>query len=116
MEFYYHDADSDVLVIKADGGLNGHNAGDFVDRIRQLVDAGLRKLIVDCEHLDYISSVGLAVLLRLHKKIAEHEGNLKLAHVKGMVPQVLQVTGLSRIFHLYPDIEQARLSFKEPQT
>lgn len=115
MEFYYHETDGDVLIIRADGGLNAQNAEEFVAKIRQLVDAGLRKLIVDCSHLDYISSVGLAVLLRLHKQIAAHGGNLKVAGLKGMVAQVLAVTSLNKVFHLYPDVDQARLSLRESE-
>ncbi len=114
MEFYYHESDDQILVISADGGLNAGNASDFVDRIKELVDAGLRQIVVDCGALDYISSVGLAVLLRLHKTIATHGGNLRLAGLQGMVSQVLQVTSLNKVFHIYPDVEQARLSFRDP--
>jgi len=53
MEFYYHEIDNDVLVLIADGGLNANTAEQFVTGIENLVEAGLRKMIVDCARLTY---------------------------------------------------------------
>ena len=76
MELYYDDVDSEVLVIKADGGLNARTAEGFVEDLEKLVDAGLRKIIVDCSELDYISSFGLGVLIRLHGRLARRGGDV----------------------------------------
>ncbi|MHC5198819.1 MAG: hypothetical protein ACYSO1_01670 [Planctomycetota bacterium] len=37
MEFYYSDTDKDILIIKADGGLNSDNADQFVDELAALI-------------------------------------------------------------------------------
>lgn len=113
MEFYYHETDGDLLVISADGGLNGDTANQFVTEIERLVDAGLRKIIVDCTALNFVSSAGLAVLMRLHKHMKPLGGNVKIAHVKGTIMQVLEVTHLSKVFEIYPDVDRARLAFRE---
>ena len=70
MEFYYHSVDKDVLVLSADGVLDSHNAEEFVNELGGLVEGGAGKLIVDCSRLGYISSYGIAILMRLHKKLA----------------------------------------------
>ena len=59
MEFYYSDTDKDVLIIKADGGLNSDNADKFVDELAALIDAGQTKIVVDCSRLNNITSYGL---------------------------------------------------------
>jgi len=115
MEFYYHEIDNDVLVLIADGGLNANTAGQFVTGIENLVDAGLRKMIVDCTKLTYVSSYGLAVLIRLHKQMKEHGGDVKLCAIGGIVPQALQITRLDKFFEIYPDVNRARLAFR-PKT
>ena len=71
MEFYYGDTDRDVLILRADGGLDSHNSGQFVEDLQRLVEAGARKLVVDCARLGYISSVGIATLIRMHKRLAD---------------------------------------------
>ena len=116
MEIYYDKDDSDVLVIKADGGLNARTAEGFVEELEKLVDSGLRKIIVDCSELNYISSYGLGVLIRLHGRLARHDGNVKIASVKGVVVEVMRVTKLTRLFEIYPDVSRARLAFRPKNT
>ncbi len=115
MEIYYDDVDSEVLVVKADGGLNARTADAFVTDLEKLVDTGLRKIIVDCAQLNYISSYGLGVLVRLHSRLARHGGNVKIASVKGVIVDVLRLTRLNTIFEIYPDVDRARLAFR-PKT
>ncbi|MHC4141363.1 MAG: STAS domain-containing protein [Planctomycetota bacterium] len=117
MELYYDDVDGDVLVIKADGGLNSETADRFVSDIETLVDAGLDKIIVDCSLLEYISSRGLGVLIRLHKRMELRKGDVKIASVKSAILDILRVTRLDKRLEIYPDVSRARLAFKpKPET
>lgn len=119
MELYYDDVDGDVLVIRADGGLNAGTARQLVESIEKLVDAGLRKIVIDCGGLDYISSFGLGVLVQLHARMARSGGDVKLAAVKGVIADVLRLTRLNRLLAIYPDVPRARLAFRpksEPST
>jgi len=112
MEFYHDEIDNDVLILVADGGLNTDTADQFITDLEKLVDAGVRKIIVDCGKLTYISSFGLGVLLRLHKRLQQHGGDVKLASIEGIVPQALQLTRLDKFFEIYPDVNRARLAFR----
>ncbi len=115
METYYDDVDSEVLVVRADGGLNAQTTEGFVEDLEKLVDAGLRKIIIDCSSLDYISSYGLGVLVMLHNHLARHGGDVKIASVKGMIVEVMRITKLNKLFEIYPDVSRARLAFR-PKT
>ena len=112
MEIYYDDVDSEVLVVKADGGLNAQTAEGFVEELEKLVEAGLRKIIVDCSSLDYISSYGIGVLIMLHSHLTRHGGDVKFAAVKGVIVEVLRLTRLNKLFEIYPDVSRARLAFR----
>jgi anti-sigma B factor antagonist len=113
MEFYFHELDRSVLILSADGGLNADTAADFVAQLESLVDAGLSRIIVDCTRLDYISSYGVGVLARLHNKLARHGGDVRIAAAKSRVLQVLTLMRLGTVLHIYPDVNQARLAFRE---
>ena len=115
MEFYYDEIDGDVLIIKADGGLNADTTDQFVESIEKLVTAGLANIIVDCTRLDYISSYGLSVLIRLHSRMKHHGGDVKIASVRGLVADVFRITRLNTIFEIYAHTSRARLAFR-PQT
>ena len=112
MEFFYHEIDKEILILSADGGLNAETAAEFVKQLESLVDSGLKKIIVDCSHLDYISSYGIAVLVRLHKKLAKHGGDVKVAAARSMVLKALTMMRMGEIFSIYAEVDQARLSFR----
>ncbi len=112
MEFHYDDVQEDILIIKADGDLNAETADEFVESIGKLVDAGLHSIIIDCSGLDYISSSGLGMLVRLHKRMDEKIGDVKIASVKSLIVNVLRMTRLNKVFSIYPDVESARQAFK----
>jgi anti-sigma B factor antagonist len=112
MQFYYSEVDEDILIIRADGGLNSENADQFVNELETLIKSGQSKIIVDCTRLDNITSYGLGVLVRLHTKMAKRGGSVKLACVKGLIVKLLAITHLNSIFEIYPDVNRARLMFR----
>jgi len=112
VEFYFDEIDSGLLVLVADGGLNIDTAEQFMQSIEKLVDAGLKKIIVDCSRLTYVSSYGLSILIRLHNRMKKHDGDVKVCCVGGIVPQVLQLTRLDKLFDIHGDVNRARLAFR----
>jgi anti-anti-sigma factor len=114
LQFYYHELDNSVLILAADGGINADNASQFVSDLEKVVDAGIRKIIVDCTNLEYVSSYGIGVLLRLHKHLAGHGGDVKFAGVHSAIVRVLQIARVDALFDLYPDVNRARLAFRPP--
>jgi anti-sigma B factor antagonist len=115
MELYYHELDHSVLILSADGGLNSDTAAEFVSQLEALVDAGLTKIIVDCTSLSFISSFGIGALFRLHRKLAKHGGDVKIAAVPSFVLQALNVVKMGQLLGIYPDVNQARLAFRPPE-
>jgi len=111
MEFYYRGTDKDILILSADGGLNSHNADQFVSELQTLVEAGARKLIVDCTKLSYVSSYGVGILIRLHKKLAEAGGEIKIAAVDSPIIKVLRLLRLDSVFEIYMNTREAREAF-----
>jgi anti-sigma B factor antagonist len=112
MELYFHDTDRDVLILSADGGIDSVSAEQLVSELETLVAVGARKLIVDCSRLGFISSYGIAVLVRLHKKLAERGGDVKLAALESRVARLIALIGLERVFQIYPNVDDARNAFR----
>ena len=113
MELYYHELDRTVLILRADGGLNADNAADFVKQLEELIDFGVKKMIIDCTNLTYISSYGIGVLVRLHNRMNKYGGHVKFASPPGRVLQAMTLTRLAQMFEIYADVNQARLAFRE---
>jgi anti-sigma B factor antagonist len=113
MELYAQEAREDVLILSADGGLDSTSSEELVTELERLVAAGARNLIVDCGRLGFISSYGLAVLVRLHKRIAQVGGDVRLAAVQGRVYELLELTHLNRVFYIFPNVDEALRSISE---
>ena len=112
VEFYFSEVEKDVLIISADGGIDRRTSGQFVENILSLIQGGITKIIVDLDRLTYISSYGLGVVLRIHKRARAAGGEVKLANVHSSVAVILNLTGLNTLFGIYPDVNRARLEFR----
>ena len=62
------------------------------------VDAGC---VVDMAALEYISSAGLGVLLRAHKRLAG-AGGLELRNVNAHIGDIFSYSGFDRLFVIHP--------------
>jgi anti-anti-sigma factor len=70
------------------------------------------KLIVDIYQCDFLDSTFLSSLLIALKAAIKKGGNLKLASPKPDVTEMLEATGMNRVFDIYPNISDAINSFK----
>ena len=113
LEFYYRGVDRDVLILRADGGIDATNAHEFLSELSRLIEGGIRKMIVDCSGLEHISSSGVATLVRLHRRLWAVGGQVKLAALTGPVFRLLEVTKLAELFDIYPSVDAARNAFRE---
>jgi len=59
--------------------------------------------VLDLSHVEYVSSVGLGVLVSLYKKIRTRNGRMVLACVQPAVMDILESALLTRLFELVPD-------------
>jgi anti-sigma B factor antagonist len=112
MELYPHETDHDVLVLVADGGLNAETTPGFFEDIEKAAAAGVKRIIVDCTKLNYISSRGISALLGLHSRMKTKGADVKVAGARSFVLDALRVTHLDQVFDLHPDVDRARLAFR----
>jgi anti-anti-sigma factor len=51
--------------------------------------------------------MGLGVLARVHSRMKKIGGDVKLAGVHGPVATIMNIVHFSRLFHMYPTVEEA---------
>ena len=57
---------------------------------------------LDCTALEYLSSAGLGVLLKTHKRLSAAGGKLRLAGVNPHVHDIFKYAGFDQIFEIEP--------------
>jgi len=97
----------DILSMVLSGVLDESNCEFLLDCVKEEVLEGRKKLIIDCGRLEYVSSMGLGMLVRVHSRMKKLGGDVKLAEVHGTVSQILGIVGLNRLFHIYPTVNDA---------
>jgi len=55
---------------------------------------------LDCSQLDYISSAGLGVLLKTHKRLMASSGKLRLVGVRPHLLDIFRYSGFDQIFEI----------------
>lgn len=113
MQLFHEETDDGIRVLRADGGINGQNASQLIEDVLHAVESGADRVIVDCQDLEIISSSGLSTLLTLHTRIRTRGGNVKVAGIRHAVAQVLRLTRLDVVLEVYPDVNRAKLAFRD---
>lgn len=68
-----------------------------LDRELQEDCATAQALVLDFSGVDYISSAGLRILLRLHKRMVERQG-MRIINANETVREVFSITGFVDLF------------------
>jgi len=90
------------IKVEADGRMlfAGRFDATQVDRALQALDARTGSIVADLERMDYISSAGLGVFLRTHKRLTRDGHVLRLVGVAPRVRNVFELAGFDRIMNL----------------
>jgi anti-anti-sigma factor len=92
----------DVLVVELAGRLDSHSSGEIGDRLTGIATGGETKVLLNLRGLDYVSSAGLRVVLRLSRLLQSHGGELKLSDAQEMVATVLETAGFDSLLRIHP--------------
>ena len=89
----------------------GRETEAFRRKIRELIDAGYKRLILDLGGITYIDSVGLSILVASFASVRKQGGDLKLLRLPQGVHQLLQITRLVTVFEIHESLESALQAF-----
>jgi len=91
-----------TCLLEVEGRLDAMTAPALEARLRELIAAGCRLMVVDMAALQYVSSSGLRVLLLAQRRLQSVGGRLMLRAVPPNVWKVLCLAGFDRIFSSWP--------------
>jgi anti-anti-sigma factor len=86
---------SDLKVVELNGRLDTQVSPKFEEQILADIDVGIRRVILDCGRLEYISGVGLRALLRIARRLEREQGTIILCGLKEYLNELFTITGLA---------------------
>lgn len=97
------------LIIYLKGILDTSNARDLEEYLETRISAGYQKFLLDCSHLDSLSSGGISFLLKLSVKM---KSNSKVVYILTQINQevtkLLRLFGLEHRLKIYNNLEEAK--------
>jgi anti-anti-sigma factor len=102
---------SDVLVVDISGRLDSRSSGDAGDRIVNIVQGEHRRVLLNLEKLEYVSSAGLRVIIRGAKLLQTNRGELKICNARGAVRDALETSGFYSLIKIYDSEMEASSAF-----
>ncbi len=101
-----------VTVIDLEGRIVlGEESNSFRERVKSLLAAGKKKIVLNLANVSYIDSAGLGTLVATFHSARSQGATLKLANLGQKFKEVLQVTKLMTVFDTYENEPAAIQSF-----
>lgn len=106
--------DEGVVILDLDGRLTiGDGDVKLREAVREQLEAGSKKLILNLKGVKMMDSSGLGELIRCKESAAEEDATIKLLHVEDKVQEVLEMTRLIGVFDSYNEETDALHSFRD---
>lgn len=104
--------DGSVLVLKADGRIDGSNAADFLDSVEATIDRSESGVILDFANLTYISSAGLRIILLIAKDLKQRNVDFAVCSLSSSVADIFMISGFDQIIDLHESSAAALAALK----
>jgi anti-sigma B factor antagonist len=103
----------DGVVVEALEGriVLGEESNALREKVKSLLAAGQKKIVLNMDNVTYIDSSGLGTLVALHTSARAQGASLKLSNLGSKFQEILQVTKLVTVFEVYPSEAAAIASF-----
>jgi anti-sigma B factor antagonist len=102
-----------VVILDLEGNIRlGDGSIDFRQHIRQLVQDGEKRILLNLESIAYVDSSGLGELVAGFTSVQKIGGEIKLVHLTRRVNELMMITKLLTVFDIYDNEAEALRSFK----
>lgn len=101
----------EITIIIFEGKMDTQTAPEAEKALAEIIDGGSFKILVSFEKLEYVSSVGLRVLLTTAKRLKTNQGEMRLFSLNEVVRDVFEISGFAKIFKICANEAEALENF-----
>jgi anti-anti-sigma factor len=107
MRLKYSELESGIRLIKLNGTLDIHGVNEVDAEFVRYCTGENVCVLVDLSKVNYISSIGIPLLLNSAKSVARHGGRMALLNPKKFVEDTLEMMGIALIIPIYHNFNTA---------
>jgi anti-sigma B factor antagonist len=103
-----HKHGPDITVVEIAGRITlGRDSGQIEAAILKILEAGVRKLVIDLAKVEYLDSTGIGKIAIAYGRITQAGAQARVSGAKGLVMDLFRITRLDTVIKFLPDIESA---------
>lgn len=107
LEFGIDELDGFPVVMLEGSLLERHEADDLLEEVKELIEEGSTRIIIELSKLNYLNSSGLNVLLNILTKVRNASGEAVICGVNERLRTLLVITKLDAVFQIAKTCEEA---------
>lgn len=97
----------DVTLLAFTGEFDAFNLPTISEKLDNLIQTGVKKLVFNLRLLKFINSSALGYLIKTHKRLKEIDGELVLSEPSKFFQSTITTLGIDQIFKIFPVDEEA---------
>ena len=103
----YEATTAEVGIVILEGEIDIYSAPEFKEVLVNGIEGGAKRVIVDLSAVTFIDSTALGVLVSGAKRVRPRNGNLDIVCTDENIIRIFEITGLDRIFGIFPSRGEA---------
>jgi len=95
----------DITAISCTGRFTlGNRLRELEGLVNSLLEEGVRKLVLDLTHVEFVDSAGLGVIMHISGEIEQKGGQLRIAGGNEQAHRLFEITHTGKILAIDPDL------------
>jgi anti-sigma B factor antagonist len=92
-------------VLTVEGEVDVYTAPLLRQRLVELADSGVSRIIVNLEPVEFLDSTGLGVLVAALNRMRRQDGDVELVCSQSRILRVFEITGLTKVFTIHQSLD-----------
>jgi anti-anti-sigma factor len=97
----------DILIVDMAGRLDSSTSGTSYDKMVGIAKSGAKRIILNLDKLEFVTSAGLRVILTMAKLLQSVRGEMKICNTRAPVREVLESSGFNSLIRIFDDEKSA---------
>jgi len=99
-------ASADPTIIKIEGRIDGLTSKQIQAEIEEMLEAGVKNLILDFAGVYYLSSAGIRVFISEMKRINAVGGQMFFVSLSCHILEIFKISGLCSVFKVFNSYQE----------
>lgn len=104
-----------LAVLRTEGYINNVGGEQISAIANELMDEGIRNLVLNLEKSNVVNSIGISILIEVIERIVELEGKIAFCHLTNTIAKTFNIMGLTQYAEIYGSETEAEAGIQNGQ-